>query len=78
MAKKPEEHTVHIIDRTRIIVSPKPGQIAPVYIITYATDILPPSSIQIPEAEYSLEKEKALIREDIKRRLEFKPETYKV
>jgi len=49
-----------------------------VVLVTYVAAGLPPATVEIPEEEYSLELEKRMIREDIERRLEERPETYTV
>jgi len=72
------EYEVVILGRDEIVVYPRLGEAVPTMMITYVAAGLPPATIEIPKAEYSLELEKKLIREDIERRLKFKPETYRV
>jgi len=73
-----EEYEVTIIGREEVTVFPRLREAVRVRMVTYVGAGLPPATIEIPVEEYTPEKEKELIREDIKRRLAFKPETYKV
>jgi len=73
-----EEYEVTIIGREEITVFPRLREAVRVKMVTYVAAGLPPATIEIPLEEYSLEREKELILEDIKRRLAFRPETYRV
>jgi len=77
MAKK-EEYEVTILSREEIVTYPRIGEPAHTIVVTYTAAGLPPSVLFIPKVEYTLEREKKLIREDIERRLRVRPETYKV
>lgn len=78
MSKEKKEYNVTILSRTTITVYPKLGEAKEQVIVTYVAAGLPPRSITVPKEEYSLEKEKELIRKDIEERLKTKPEVYKV
>ena len=69
---------VEILAREEIVTFPKLKQPKTFIAVIYATKDLPPATIWIPKEEYSPEKEKEMIREDIIRRRQFKPEVYKV
>jgi len=73
-----ERFRVEVLRRDRITVYPKLRQPLRIYRVTYVAEDLPPATIDIPVDEWSLEREMQLVREDIERRLEFKPETYVV
>jgi len=75
--EKPE-YEVEILAREEITTFPKLRQPVVNIIVTYAAAGLPPASITIPKDKYSKELEAKLIREDIQRRLAFKPEIIKV
>jgi len=77
--KKPEEaENVTIIARREVSVYPKFGVEVKEYIITYVVPGLPPGNVTIDKDKWTQDKEKLLIKEDIKQRRTFKPETYKV
>jgi len=79
MAKaKKQEYEVTIISRETITTYPRIGEAVRTVLVTYQAADLPPATISIPEAEYSLEEEKKRIRADIERRLKVKPEVYRV
>ena len=78
MSKEKKEYDVTILDRSEVTVYPKLGEKQVQVMITYVAAGLPPKTIIIPKEEYSLEKEKELIRKDIEERLKKKPEVYKV
>jgi len=79
MAKaKKQEYEVTIISRETITTYPRIGEAVRTVMVTYQAADLPPATISIPEAEYSLEEEKKRIRADIERRLKVKPEVYRV
>jgi hypothetical protein len=69
---------VEILSREEIVTFPKLKQPKVFIAVIYATKDLPPATVWIPKEEYSIEKEKEMIREDIKRRKSFMPEVYKV
>jgi len=69
---------VEILSREEIVTFPKLKQPKVFVAVIYATKDLPPATIWIPKEQYSLEKEREMIREDIKRRKSFTPEVYKV
>jgi len=73
-----EEVEVEILGREEIVLYPRLGQPMIMTIITYSAAGLPPATIEIPKAEWTLEEEQRRIKEDVKRRLEFKPEVYTV
>jgi len=79
MAKeKREEYEVTIISREEVTTYPRIGEAVRTVQVTYQAADLPPATIPILKAEYSLEEEKKRIREDIERRLKVKPEVYRV
>jgi len=78
MSEKKKEYDVTVLNRSEVTVYPKLGEKAVQIMITYVAAGLPPKTIIIPKEEYSLEKEKELIRKDIEERLKTKPEVYKV
>jgi len=81
MAKKEEkkvEYEVEIISRTEVTTYPKIRQPVKMMEITYVTPGLPPATVWIRKDEWSIEKEKEVIRKDIERRLKFVPESYRV
>jgi len=73
-----ERFEVEVLRRDRITVYPKIRQPLRIYRVTYIADDLPPATIDIPVDEWSLEREKQLVRRDIERRLRFRPEVYTV
>jgi len=77
MAKE-EEYEVTILSRDEIVTYPKLRQAVRTIAITYVAADLPPATIFIPKEEYSIEREKELIKKDIKRRLKEVPVTYRV
>jgi len=78
MSKKQEEHNVVVLSRDEITTYPKLGQGEVTVIVTYVAAGLAPKSVYIPKKEYSLLKEKELIKADITARLGKQPETYRV
>jgi len=78
MSEKRKEYDVTVLKRTEVTIYPKLGEQQVQVMITYVAAGLPPRTIIIPKEEYSLEKEKELIRKDIEERLKEKPEVYKV
>jgi len=72
------EYDVTVLSRDEIVTYPKLAQPEVTVVVTYVAAGLPPASVSIPKAKYSLELEKKLVRADIERRLAVKPETYKV
>jgi len=77
VAEKPE-YEVTVLSRDEVVTYPKLATPVVTVQVTYVAAGLPPATVSIPKAEYSLELEKEKIREDIERRLKVKPETYKV
>ena len=73
-----EEYDVTVLSRDEVTTYPKLNQPAVTIIITYVAAGLPPHSINILKAEWTLQKEKEVIRKDLQERLKKKPETYKV
>jgi len=73
-----EKYEVTVLMREDVTTYPRIGEPVETTMVTYVAAGLPPSTISIPKAEYSLELEKKLIKEDIQRRLRVKPETYRV
>lgn len=69
-----EEYSVTILARQLISTYPKLGEEVKVWHITYVAAGLPPSTIRIPEKEYSEKRAAELIRKDIETRLKQKPE----
>jgi len=76
--EKKQEYEVTIISRETITTYPRIGEAVRTVMVTYQAADLPPATLSIPEAEYSLEEEKKRIRADIERRLKVKPEVYRV
>ena len=78
MSKEEKKYNVTILSRDTITVFPSLNEKKEVVLVTYVAAGLPPKTIQIPKEEYSIEKEKELIRKDIELRLKAKPESYTV
>jgi len=78
MGEGKEKVEFTILDRTRVTTFPKLKQPVVIVQVTYFAPPLPPATIEIPEAEWSKEKELELIKKDVQERLAFKPETYVV
>jgi len=76
--KEKVEYEVEIIDRREIITYPRIRQPVTTIAITYVAAGLPPETMFIPKAEYTVEEEKKRIKKRIEERLAFKPEVYKV
>jgi len=76
--QKKKEYNVTVLSRDEIVTYPKLGEKREQILVTYVAAGLAPRTLTIPKEEYSLEKEKELIREDIEERLKKKPEVYKV
>jgi len=72
------EYEVTVLARDEVTTFPKIRQPVETVLVTYVAAGLPPATVTIPKDEYSLELEKKLIKEDIEKRLKFKPETYKI
>jgi len=73
-----KEYEVTILSRREITVYPRVGEEVKQLLITYVAAGLPPETITIDKEKWTLEREKAYIRERIEKRLKEKPETYKV
>jgi hypothetical protein len=69
---------VEIIERRELKLPGPTGEMESEWWITYRHGRLPPGLIRIKGAEYTPEKEKAMIKEDIKTRLAQRPSTLKV
>jgi len=73
-----ERYEVTVIRRRDITVYPKIRQPLRVRLVTYSAAGLPPRTLSIPKEEWTLEREKQLVRRDIERRLKIRPEVYTV
>jgi len=73
-----EGYEVTVIARDEVTTYPKIRTPVTNVLVTYVAAGLPPATVTIPKDEYTLEKEKELIKADIERRLKFKPETYRI
>jgi len=73
-----KEYEVTVLSRREITIYPRVGEELKQLLITYVAAGLPPETITIDKEKWTLEKEKAYIRERIEKRLKEKPETYKV
>ena len=78
MSEPKPEINVTVLRRREISTYPKIGQEVVQVLTTYVAAGLPPATVTIPKKEYTLEKEKALIKRDIQERLKIVPEAYKV
>jgi len=78
MSKPKEEYNVTVLDRQDITTFPKLGQAEVWKYITYVAAGLPPKTIQIKKDEWTVEKEKRAIRDDIDARMKARPESYMV
>ena len=78
MARAKEEYDVTVLSRDDVVTYPKLNQPVTTKIITYVAAGLPPHSINVLKAEWTLQKEKLLIRKDLQERLKKQPEAYKV
>ena len=76
--QKKEEYNVTVLSRREVTIYPRIGVEVPVIQVTYVAAGLPPFTVEIEKAKYSLELEKRLVRESIEKRLLEKPETYTV
>jgi len=76
MAKEEKkEYEWTVLSRDHVTTYPRIGEAVETVIITYVGEGLPPGTISIPKAEWSLKKEDQLIAKDIHERLKWKPET---
>ena len=73
-----EEYDVTVLSRDKVTTYPKLATPVVTIIITYVAAGLPPHSINVLKAEWTLQKEKELIKKDLQERLRKQPETYKV
>jgi len=73
-----ERFEVEVLHRDEVVTFPRLRQPVEVVLVTYVAGRLPPAVVEIPKAEWTLEREKEIIRTDIERRLKFKPEVYVV
>lgn len=76
--KVKEEYDVTVLSRREIVVFPKVGEELKQLMITYIAAGLPPATITIDKEKWTIEGEKRYIKEEIKRRLQEKPEKYRV
>ena len=75
--EKPKQE-ITILSRRKYTTYPKLKQAVVNIDITYVAGDMPPRTITIPEAEYTLEVEKKRIKADIEDQLKVKPETYTI
>jgi len=73
-----KQYDVTVLSREEVTTFPKIAQPVVNVLVTYVAAGLPPATVTIPKDKWSPEEEKRVIREDIERRLKFKPETYRV
>jgi len=78
VAEEKARYDVTVLSREEVTTFPKIAQPVVNMLVTYVAAGLPPATVTIPKDEWSPEEEKRVIREDIERRLKFKPETYRV
>lgn len=72
------EYNVTVLNRADITTFPKLGVSEMRKHITYVAAGLPPSTVMMLADEWTIEKEKTAIREDIEKRIKNKPESYRV
>jgi len=73
-----QKYKVTILARDDVTKFTEEGEPIEIKRITYVAAGLPPAPVEIPKAEYTLDKEKELVRKDIEERLKRKPEVYEV
>jgi len=73
-----EEYEATILSRREVTTYPRLATPVITVQTTYVAAGLPPATISIPKKEWSKEREKKDIREDIERRLAEKPEVIRV
>jgi len=78
VAEEKKQYDVTVLSREEVTTFPKIAQPVVNVLVTYVAAGLPPATVTIPKDKWSPEEEKRVIREDIERRLKFKPETYRV
>lgn len=78
MADNAREYDVTVLSRDTVTTFPKIAQPVEVVHVTYVAESLPPATVFIEKAKYTPEFEKKVIREDITRRLQQRPESFKV
>jgi len=78
VAKKEEEIEVTVISREDVTTFPKIAQPVIIRQVTYVAAGLPPATVQIPKDQWTQEAEKKALKDDIKRRLQQKPESFRV
>jgi len=78
--KEPEKvkYSITVLSRLEMVIAQKLGKTVSQTVVTYVGADMGPAVLRIPTDEYNLELEKQLIREDIERRLQIKPEAYEV
>jgi len=76
--KEKQKYRVTILARDDVTTFTEEGEPVEVRRTVYVAAGLSPAPVEIPREEWTLEKEKELVRKDIERRLKEKPETYEV
>jgi len=78
--KEPEKvkYSITVLSRLEMVIAQKLGKTVSQTVVTYVGADMGPAVLRILTEDYSLELEKQLIREDIERRLQIKPEAYEV
>lgn len=75
--EKPEGEEIRV-SRSEILVPSEDGPPTTMMYITYFAKGLPPGLLTLPKKEWTLEKETALIREDVKIRRKRKPTVVRI
>lgn len=78
MSKNNKTQNVTILSRLERTVYPKLNQPEVIVMITYIAAGMPPHTLNIPKKDYTLAKEKAIIKADIGIRIKLKPQSYQV
>lgn len=78
MAEEEEGYDVTVISREEVVTYPKIATPVVQVLVTYVAAGLPPATVRIPKTEYSLDSEKAAIKEDIAARKARKVERYRI
>lgn len=73
-----EGYDVTVISREEVVTYPKIATPVVQVLVTYVAAGLPPATVRIPKKEYTLEVEKAAVKQDIEARLARKVERYRV
>ena len=69
---------VKILSRYELVLYPTPDQPRTVKAVTYQTGFMPPRTVYIPLTEYSVDKEREIIKADIEKVSTTKAETFEV